>query len=210
MVMSPKLCSNPRKRSLIIAVMIVALMGSLVGVAIYLDRVAPFQRTVLVVNDTSVTMGYFLKRILNSDQAPIAMLQTLTHEAMMKQVAPQPPYNLHLTEVEIDQALRDMARGASAAITEPEFAEWYRQQLNNSQFSDAEFRDIVRVHQLRQQLQDYLAKRVPPVPLETWLQAERQRHRVIYHGLDNGFDSATNAWVLEQLQKMGKTLGREP
>ncbi len=160
MGMSPKIRS---KRPRTIVTLMVVLLSMTVGVAIYLDRVAPFQRTVLMVNDTSVTMDYFLKRLLLSDQAPMSMLQTLTHEAIIKQVAPNPPYNLRPSEAEIDQALRAMASGASKTIAEPEFTEWYRQQLNASQLSDAEFRDQIRASQLRQQLHAYLAERVPTV-----------------------------------------------
>lgn len=193
----------------------VALLSIAVGVAIYWDRVVPFQRPVLVVNNTSVTMRYFLKRLLFSGQTPVSMLHILTREAIIKQVAPDPPYNLHTSEAEIDQALKEMAQGTSATITEPEFTEWYRQQLNDSQFSDAEFRDIVRARRLRQHLHTYLVERLPTMSepvhlqiadkaLETWLKAELPRHQVSYHGFDDGYDSTTNAWVVEQLKKRGR------
>lgn len=199
MVTPPRMRS---KRSRTIVVCLAVLLCIAVGAAIYLDRIAPFRHTVLVVNDTAVTMDYFLKRILHADRAPIAMLQMLTYEAFIKQVAPKPPYNLNLTEADMEQALRDMARGNSETMTEPEFAEWYRQQLNDSQLSDAEFRDMIRASQLRQRLHTYLAEQVPAVTLETWWQAEFPRHQVSYHGFENGYDTATDAWVVEQLRKM--------
>jgi hypothetical protein len=40
--------------------------------------------------------------------------------------------------------------------------------------------------------------------LEDWLQQEYRHHRVVVHGLKNGFDGETEAWVRWQLQKMKK------
>ncbi|MFC1966801.1 peptidylprolyl isomerase, partial [Chloroflexota bacterium] len=41
--------------------------------------------------------------------------------------------------------------------------------------------------------------------LEDWLGQEKQFHEVSFHGLNNGFDSETNAWINWQLSKMKKS-----
>jgi hypothetical protein len=45
-------------------------------------------------------------------------------------------------------------------MSEVEFREWYRQTLNQSRLSDAEFRELVRVSVMSQQLYNYLADRM--------------------------------------------------
>ena len=40
--------------------------------------------------------------------------------------------------------------------------------------------------------------------LEDWLMNEMQLHKVEFHGLNNGYDSETHAWINWQLQKMAR------
>ncbi|MFC2040999.1 hypothetical protein ACFLTY_01605, partial [Chloroflexota bacterium] len=41
--------------------------------------------------------------------------------------------------------------------------------------------------------------------LEDWLGQEKKLHEVSFHGLNNGFDSETNAWINWQISKMKKS-----
>lgn len=155
--------SKARFRTIILAVAVAVIIGVIAGIAIYQNRLAPFRTTVLVVGDTSISMGYFLKRIHMFGGKPMAMLQILTREEIIKQVAPKPPYSINISEEDIDEFLKGIARGESDTITEKEFKEWYRQRLNESRLSESEFRELMRTNLLSQRLHGYLAERVPTV-----------------------------------------------
>ena len=154
---------KPGVRTTLIALAVLAVVGAVAGAAIYRERVAPFRTTVLVVDGRSISMRYFLKRAFLSKAEPLAMLETLMHEQLVRHAAPEPPYGIHVGEQEVDQFLREVARGESATIAESEFKAWYRQQLNDSRLSDAEFRDLARTNLLARRLTEYLSERVPTV-----------------------------------------------
>ena len=155
--------SKANIRTIVIAVVVVVIIGAIAGFAIYQDRVAPFRTTVLEVDGSSITMRYFLKRVLSSGREPMAMLQTLTNEEIIKKAAPKPPYNINIGEEDIEQFLKGIARGESDTIAEKEFKEWYRQRLNESRLSEPEFSDLMRTNLLTRRLHGYLAERVPTV-----------------------------------------------
>ena len=156
-------------RTIIIAALVVAVIGVIAGIAIYRDRVAPFRATILVVGDASIDMKYFLKRARLGGGDPFTMLEILTREEIIKQVAPKPPYNIDIQEEDIDQFLRDIARGESDEMDEGDFKEWYRQQLNESLLSDSEFRALATVGLLTLRLREYLAEKVPTVAEQVYL-----------------------------------------
>jgi parvulin-like peptidyl-prolyl isomerase len=304
-----------RRKPIFLAGCVVLLIGIATAVLIYRNTKAPFRTTVLEVNDTSIKMKYFLKRVSLARTNPRTMLQTLADEQIIKQTAPQPPYSIRVSDEDIDRAIEEAARGQSEATNEHAFDAWYRQQLEHTGFSAAEYRDLVRANLLTQRLTRYLAERVPTVAeqvhlymitqgsledarevksrldagedffalarelnvdeelkarggdlgwyprsalaanlaraafeeleigqsssplvfdeqlvviimvaeraaarqieedtlqnlesrvLEDWLQQEYRHHRVVVHGLKNGFDGETEAWVRWQLQKMKK------
>jgi parvulin-like peptidyl-prolyl isomerase len=150
-------------RTTLIAVAVVVVVGAVAGAAIYRERVAPFRTTVLVVDDTSISMRYFLKRASLSRAEPVAMLETLMREQLIRHASPEPPYSIDVSEQDVGQFLREIARGESATIAESEFTEWYRQQLNESRLSDAEFRDLAKTNLLARRLSEYLSERVATV-----------------------------------------------
>lgn len=157
-----------------------ALIVGIAGAAIYREQVSPFRATVLVVDENAVDMEYFLKRVRLSGQRPLALLPQLAIEEMIKLTAPGPPYDIVVSESDIDAALAEMAGDGA---TENEIDEWYRQQLNESGFTDAEYRELVRLRLLSRGLADYLAKRVPSV-------AEQVRLQLIVHDtLDEARDT---------------------
>lgn len=147
---------------LIIAVVVVV-VGGIAGFAIYRERAAPFETTVLVVDDAEITMRYFLKRVRMARREPLDMLQALTRELVIAQVAPQPPYSIEVSEQDVDRFVEELARGGGDSITEAEVREWYRQQLNENQLSDAEFRELLRRDVLAARLTEYLGERAPTV-----------------------------------------------
>ena len=150
-------------RTIVIAAAAIVVVGAIAVVAIYRDRVAPFRTAILVVGDTSIEMRYFLKRILLSDETPQVILQSLIREEIVKQSAPRPPYNIKVADGEVDRFLRELAQDESETMSDSEFEEWYRQQLNESRLSDAEFRDLSRTSLLALRMTEYLSERVPTV-----------------------------------------------
>ncbi|MBM2825319.1 MAG: putative post-translocation molecular chaperone [Dehalococcoidales bacterium] len=158
-----------RRTGFVIAAVILAVILLVVGIFYYQTYVAPFQRTLISVGNLSIKMDYFLKRAKLAGADPMAMVESLTNEQLIKLGAVQ--YGIAATTEEINQALRITASGGSGNITESEFKEWYRQQLNETGLSDAEYRDIAGTGLSAIGLQVYLAARVPTVAEQIHLQA---------------------------------------
>lgn len=151
------------RRAALLAAAAVLVVGAAAGAAIYRERVMPFRTTVLVVDESSVSMRYLLRRLAISGSEPLAMLETIMREKLIATAAPRPPYNIRVGEGELDAFLREIARGDGAAISESELKEWHRQQLNDSRLTEAEFRDLATTNLLARRLTAYLAERVPTV-----------------------------------------------
>lgn len=149
-------------------VLVIFIIGVITGVIIYADKVAPFSAPVLVVDDSEVSMGYFLKRAAVSFSSPSMVLQNLIAEQIIKLAAPNIPYSIKVSDTDVENAIREIAKGAlelddGAVLTENDFDTWYKQELKNSGFSDAEYRDKMRVDLLGAGLNTYLAERIPTV-----------------------------------------------
>ena len=149
-----------RKRTgLLVAVLVIVVIGAIAGVSIYWNQVRPFQQTLIVVDDSSINVGYFLKRTLMTGEDASVMLRILTDELLIKEGAPR--YGFEASPEDVDEMLRALARGESETISDDEFEEWYRQQLNETELSDSELRDLTEILLLRARLHEYLAERVP-------------------------------------------------
>jgi hypothetical protein len=148
---------------LLVIAVVVVVVGGIAGFAIYRERMAPFQTTVLVVDDSSINMRYFLKRVHMAQREPLEVLQALTRELMIAHVAPQPPYDLEVSEQDVDQFIGELAAAGGGTATEEEVREWYRQRLNENQLSDAEFRELLRRDVLAARLAEYLGERMSTV-----------------------------------------------
>jgi len=168
----------------IIASVVVALIAVIISIFYYQNNVAPFRRTIITVDDITIDMGYFIKRARLGGIDPMTMLTSLTNEQLIKLTAPR--YVKEVSSEDITQALRITASGENGNISESEFKEWYRQQLNETSLSDAEYKEIVRTGLLAVRLHDYLSKRMPTVAeqihlhaiiLETYEDAEKARVR---------------------------------
>jgi parvulin-like peptidyl-prolyl isomerase len=195
----------------------VLLIGIATAVFIYRNTKAPFRTTVLEVNDTSIKMKYFLKRVSMDRTNPRSMLQTLADEQIIKQTASQPPYNIRISEEDIDRAIEEAARGQSEATGEHAFDAWYRQQLEQTGFSAAEYRDLVRTNLLTQGMIRYLVERVPTVAEQVHLymitQGSLEEAREVKRRLDAGEDFFVLARELnvdEELKARGGDLGWYP
>jgi foldase protein PrsA len=212
-------------RTLGVAAVIAAVVAIVVGIAIYRDQVAPFRTTVLVVDDQSISMRYFLKRIYLSGQEPLQMLQTLTNEQIIRKVAPQPPYNVSVDDNNVDAFFREFAagrasgaaEGSNQTISDEEFKEWYRQQLNESMLSDEEFRDLGRTNLMTRRLAGLLADNVPTVAEQAFLNmivvSSLPQAREIRERLEAGEDFAAVAREVstdEGLRDNGGVLGWYP
>ena len=151
-----------RWTGIIIAACFLVIISAIIGVGYYYDRVAPFSRIVIMVDTTKIDLGYFIKRAKLSGADPMAMLTSLTNEQLIKLGASK--HGIEATDADVTKQLRQMASGGSpldspdtaANITDNEYREWYRQQLNNSGLSNAEYRDVARTSVLALRLQKYL------------------------------------------------------
>lgn len=179
-----------KRTAIILAAVVIIIILAIVGVIGYPVYIAPFHRTVITVDNINISMDYFLKRIKLSGSDPISMMTKLTNDQIVKLGAPR--IGISVNPDDIDQTMRAIFQGQSgnvsgdANISESEFNEWYRQQLNESGLSDAEYREIVAVEVLRSGLQQYLVARMPTVAeqihlylitLETSKQADKVRAR---------------------------------
>ena len=152
-----------RRNTFITVISISLVISIIIGLAYYLIYVMPFQKAFIQVDDDIVKIDYFLKRTLNSssDSAIWDMMNTLVEELVVMQESTK--YGINVTDQDIENTLRNIAKGSSESITDAEFAEWYRQLLNNSQLSDSQYRDFVKRTLLRQRMAQLLADNTPNV-----------------------------------------------
>jgi foldase protein PrsA len=150
-----------KQTAYIIAGLVIAVILIIFGVFYYQSYVAPFRRVVITVDNIQIRMGYFLDRTRIAGADPTSMLYSLTNEQLIKLGAPR--YGITVTDQEIDQELRRIASGGSGniTVTEAEFKEWYRQRLNETKLSDANYRELVGTGLLATHFQEYLAQHMP-------------------------------------------------
>lgn len=193
-----------RRKALIAGAIIAILICALVGGAIYQQRLAPMWTTVLIVDDSSIRMDYLLKRIVMLRQEPLSVLRALAFEEIVKQVAPAPPYNIQVSDAEIERHLRDMAGGSDLSISDEDYVEWYRQQLNESRLSDAEFRDLARTRLLSLGLKAYLAERIPTVAEQVHL------HAIALETIDGARSVKAKLDAGETFSRLAREVGTDP
>ncbi|MBI2853227.1 MAG: peptidylprolyl isomerase [Chloroflexi bacterium] len=154
---------------LIIASVFAAVIVVIFGVFYYQQYIGPFRRIVITVDGTQIRMDYFLKRVRLAGADPMFMLQSLTNELVVKSAAPV--YGITVTEAEVNDYIRQVASGGGDNMTDVEFREWYRQQLNNNRLSDADYREIAANSVLTSRMKDYLAERMPSVSEQVYVNA---------------------------------------
>jgi len=199
--MENKKSNEPKSRSLfltiLVAVVVVLVIGSIAGYAIYRQEIEPFETVVLRIDDKEIKMRYFLKRLRMGEGnpsfgGPISLLGMIAQEEIIKEKATKAPYNLSVTTEEIEAALKTVARRGSDSITGEEYQEWYRQQLNQTQLTKSEFEELAYTNLLRQKLSDYLAVRAPTVAeqvhLHIIIQKSPEEIQKVWQRLDAGED----------------------
>jgi hypothetical protein len=153
-----------RGTAIALAGIVIVVILAIVGFIAYPIYYAPFHKNIITVDDTSIRMDYFIKRMKASGSDPLGLLTSLTNDLIIRKGAPQ--YGITLSGADIDDTLRAIYQGQSdnaTAFSESEFNEWYRQRLNESGFSDTEYREIIATEIYRSRLQEYLVVRMPAV-----------------------------------------------
>jgi foldase protein PrsA len=210
-----------KNNTIIIASLILAVI---IGVSVfgwYLAYKRPLLTNVAVVNDKKISVDYILRRCLMSiydastntttgTADPLGIIQSIIQEQIVEQDAAKPPYNITVTDADIDQALRNEANSSSSAnsttttpttttqtMTDAEFNEWYRQLLNNTQLTDKELRELMKVGIMEQRLNTYLSDNMSittdQVHLWDIVVSDQTTAADIKQRIDNGEDFSTIA-----------------
>lgn len=129
-----------RQTSIIIAASVIGLILIIVFVSLYIGT-APFRRTIIIVDDITIRMDYFIDRTRLAGSDATSMLLNLVNEQIIKMETAK--IGIEVFTEDIDRELRRIAAGEDGEISDSEYREWYRQQLNESKLSSAEFRDFV-------------------------------------------------------------------
>ncbi|MCX6003857.1 MAG: SurA N-terminal domain-containing protein, partial [Chloroflexi bacterium] len=185
-----------KNNTTIIVTAILAVIAIAISVGYYVIYKMPVQRPIIKVNNETVKVSYLLKRCLLSSSDDIdSMITNIVYELVIEQAAPE--YGIVVTEADIDQALKDGAKGTNESITDAEFQEWYRQELRTSQFSDKEFREVIRTGIIVQRLQTYLQNSLPTTAAQVYLHylyvSDYDTAATIKQRIDAGEDFATIA-----------------
>ena len=153
-----------RRTAIILTAVVILVILAIVGAFAYPTYIAPFRISVITGENIDIKMDYFIKRIKLSGSDPIAMITQLTNDQVIKLGAPN--LGISVTQQDLDETMRAMFESGSSGngtATDAEYKEWYRQLLNESGLTDAEYREIVTIELLRSRLQEYLAVRMPTV-----------------------------------------------
>jgi len=151
------------RNAIIIAVVFMVVIATIVVLGIYFFVWQDLWSPIIRVNDETISMDYFIRRMKYVDRTDNieAMLEALTEEEFTRQGAAR--YGIEVTPEEVDEVLRDIARGENETISESEFKVWYRNALNETMLSDAEYREWVSTHMLAERLNELLIDRLPTV-----------------------------------------------
>lgn len=184
-----------RRQLFFIIGIVVVILLAIVAIPYYQNYVAPFNKIIIQVDDEEVTVRYFLERAQVAGADPMSMLESLTNELVLKITAPR--YGIEVTEEDIDQELRSMASDGTGEISDVEFKEWYRQELNETKISDDRYRELVGISLLYSRMEAYLAEQVPyeaeQVHLHIILISDYDEGLAVKERLDAGEDFAAVA-----------------
>jgi foldase protein PrsA len=187
-----------RRNTLITVISIFVLISLVIGIGYYLIYVMPFQRTIIKVDNEAIKINYLLKRALNSSsEDPIGqgLLETLVNEIIIKLESPN--FGIDVTEEDIETELRNAAKGESESITDAEYDAWYRQLLNNTQYSEKQLHEIVKTSIQQQRVMQYFTDTTPKtaehgyiwtIVVQTYEEALAAKERI-----DNGEEFASVA-----------------
>ncbi len=149
-----------KKRNTIFAISgIASAVVAVVVVFALLVYVLPFQKVIIQVDNQQIKMDYFIRRVMmNTGGDTWNTIQVVVNELIVSQEAPN--YVGPVSDADIDALMRTTAQADATSITDAEYADWLRQQLNRTQLSASQWRDLFRISILQQRMYDYLAAKV--------------------------------------------------
>lgn len=177
-----------QQRWVYIAVAVVlAIVVAVPAYGYFATFVLPPRHTVVVVNDAAHTLGEVVKRVRanvtvaasygsQSDLSvlPFEVLNGLVEEELLRQGASS--LGVVATREEVDEEVRKAhypkppaGEVADPAALDAEFRESLRNYLNLTQFSEAEYRSILRTDLLRMRVRDKLSNQVPSVAEQVYV-----------------------------------------
>ncbi len=145
-----------------VAAAAIVFVVALVTVAYVQQYVLPFRRVVITIDGRKIGMREFLQRAeLSGSTSGLGVLQSMTNEVVINDAAAE--LGISVTPQEVDQELRRQAAGGSdnATVTDAEFREWYRQQLNEKKVTDSMYRKQTEASLLYQKVYSQVTKDVP-------------------------------------------------
>jgi hypothetical protein len=162
----------------------------------------PMQRPILTVNNEDISTGYFLKRMVANPGADVnSAVQGMEAEVIIKQQAAANGV-VPVTAKDVDNYMRDQAKGTNSTISDADFNKWFKQQLENTGLSASEFREVMSREVQRQRLMDILAYDMPSTAPQVHLWAmvfnSNTAALTAKAKLDGGADFATVANTLGQ------------
>jgi hypothetical protein len=175
---------SQRRARLILAAVVLGVLGLAIGIGYYVIYVIPLQHTIIKVNDAEINIDYFIRRMLmdNSTDDIFTMIETITHEQLIKHGAPR--YGIEVTEDELMEELKSIARGENETISEAEFQSWYRDQRNESGLSDIEFKELIRTSIMGFHIQQLFAEKVSTVAEQVHL------HYILFSSYEDALEAA--------------------
>ena len=164
------------------------LIVTIPGYASYAEYYRPPRQLLVRVNDTTYNMGYYVKmlrlfQMLSTAQGqefnlaliPFELVQLIEDNELIRQGAPR--LNISVTPEDVSQEIRMRILGPpnpeeeeDQAKLDKEFQQGYRQLLETVRFSDKEYRRIVEIDLLREELREQLGLQVPTVAEQVHLQ----------------------------------------
>jgi len=152
-----------RRATIVFAVAILAVIAISIVVGLYFTVWQDLWSPAIRVNDKTFNMDYVIRRMKYLDKTTdvVSMMTTITEEELVRQGAPR--YGIEVTQEEIDELLRAVARGDNETISESEFREWYRNVLNETKLSEGEYTEWITTYIMVDQLNAILTDNVPTV-----------------------------------------------
>ena len=153
---------SARRRLIVIISLLVVVIALAISLGIYFTQIRPMQRPVIKVNDSEISIGYLIRRLESANSSDIfAMMEAVTDEEIIRQAGLR--LDIEVTDEELDEALRSIARGGNESISDAEYENWYRLQLNESRLNETEFRELWRTRIIGTNIHLMEAERVATV-----------------------------------------------
>ncbi|MBI2170420.1 MAG: SurA N-terminal domain-containing protein [Chloroflexi bacterium] len=166
---------------------VLAMVTAIPAFGYFTTYVLPPRRTVVQVNDAKHTLGDMVKRTRASTSVelqagsqpqlatlPFEILNILVDEELLRQNASIA--GVVVTQEDVDAEIRRVhyptpptGQQVDQASLEKEYKESLRQYLNLTQFSETEYRNIIRASLLSQRIRERLSEQVPSVAEQVYV-----------------------------------------